>query len=65
MVGPIKIGAKQHEISFSAAIVEVIAAAPMQAHAETVIRVTLQLPIKRSLGQNWLAFKSIVEKQSS
>ncbi len=32
--------------------------------AETTIRVTLQLPEKHSLGQNWLAFKKIVEEQS-
>lgn len=34
------------------------------ATAETTIKVTLQLPIKHSLGQNWLAFKNIVEKES-
>ena len=34
------------------------------ASAETTIRVTLQLPEKHSLGQNWLAFKDIVEKES-
>ena len=32
--------------------------------AETTIRVTLQLPEKHSLGQNWLAFKKIVEEKS-
>lgn len=32
--------------------------------AERTIRVTLQLPEKHSLGQNWLAFKDIVEKES-
>ncbi len=32
--------------------------------AETVMRVTLQLPLKHSLGQNWLAFKKIVEAES-
>jgi len=32
--------------------------------AETVIRVTLQLPESHSLGQNWLAFKDIIEKES-
>ena len=34
------------------------------AFAETTIRVTLQLPEKHSLGQNWLAFKKIVETES-
>ncbi len=32
--------------------------------AETTIRVTLQLPESHSLGQNWLAFKKIIEKES-
>ncbi len=32
--------------------------------ATTTIRVTLQLPITHSLGQNWLEFKKIVEKKS-
>ena len=32
--------------------------------AKTVIRVTLQLPETHSLGQNWLAFKQIVEEKS-
>lgn len=35
------------------------------AQAATTIRVTLQLPETHSLGQNWLAFKDIVEKQSN
>ncbi|UUX51872.1 TRAP transporter substrate-binding protein DctP [Nisaea acidiphila] len=39
-------------------------AQPVQAVAETTIRVTLQLPEKHSLGQNWLAFKKIVEEKS-
>jgi len=34
------------------------------AFAETTVRVTLQLPEKHSLGQNWLAFKKIVEEKS-
>lgn len=33
-------------------------------HAETTIRVTLQLPETHSLGKNWLAFKEIIEKES-
>jgi len=33
-------------------------------NAQTTIRVTLQLPQKHSLGQNWLAFKKIVEEKS-
>ena len=36
----------------------------MGAMAKTVIRVTLQLPETHSLGQNWLAFKQIVEEKS-
>lgn len=35
------------------------------AQAATTIRVTLQLPETHSLGQNWLAFKDIIEKQSN
>jgi len=42
----------------------VLAASSTLVLAETTIRVTLQLPAKHSLGQNWLAFKSIVEKES-
>ena len=34
------------------------------AQAETVIRVTLQLPETHSLGQNWIAFKEIIEEKS-
>lgn len=34
------------------------------AQAETVIRVSLQLPKTHALGQNWLAFKSIIEEKS-
>lgn len=34
------------------------------AFAETTIRVTLQLPESHSLGQNWIAFKNIIEKES-
>lgn len=42
----------------------VILASPIVAQAETVIRVTLQLPETHSLGQNWNAFKEIVEEKS-
>ena len=41
-----------------------IMAAPMVAQAETIIRVTLQLPETHSLGQNWNAFKDIIEEKS-
>ena len=41
-----------------------ITATPMIVHAETVIRVTLQLPQTHSLGQNWNAFKEIIEEKS-
>ncbi len=33
--------------------------------AATTIRVTLQLPMTHSLGQNWLEFKKIVEEKSN
>jgi C4-dicarboxylate-binding protein DctP len=38
--------------------------APLAAQAETVIRVTLQLPETHSLGKNWNAFKQIIENKS-
>ncbi len=41
-----------------------LALAPVATSAKTVIRVTLQLPATHSLGQNWLAFKKIVEEKS-
>lgn len=41
-----------------------LAFASTAAQAETTIRVTLQLPEKHSLGQNWLAFKKIIEEKS-
>lgn len=48
----------------SALAATVILAAPIVAQAETVIRVTLQLPETHSLGQNWNAFKDIIEEKS-
>ena len=41
----------------------VLAGAPAQ--AETIIRVTLQLPESHSLGQNWNRFKDIIERESN
>lgn len=41
-----------------------IMAAPIMVKAETIIRVTLQLPETHSLGQNWNAFKEIIEEKS-
>lgn len=41
-----------------------IMAGPLMAQAETIIRVTLQLPETHSLGQNWNAFKDIIEEKS-
>ena len=41
-----------------------IMAAPWTVQAETIIRVTLQLPETHSLGQNWNAFKDIIEEKS-
>jgi len=36
----------------------------MSVQATTTIRVSLQLPESHSLGQNWLAFKKIIEEES-
>ena len=41
-----------------------IAFGGVAAQAESVIRVTLQLPETHSLGQNWNAFKQIIEEKS-
>ncbi|MCF6303247.1 MAG: TRAP transporter substrate-binding protein DctP [Devosiaceae bacterium] len=38
--------------------------ATLAVQAQTVIKVTLQLPETHSLGKNWLAFKEIIEKES-
>lgn len=38
--------------------------AAASAHAETIIRVSLQLPKTHSLGQNWLEFQSLIEEKS-
>jgi C4-dicarboxylate-binding protein DctP len=46
------------------AIAAIAAFNTLPVSAETTIRVTLQLPEKHSLGQNWLAFKKIVEEKS-
>ena len=48
----------------SALVAATIIAAPMVVQAETVIRVTLQLPETHSLGQNWMVFKNIIEEKS-
>lgn len=48
----------------AAAVAGLMAAAPVDARAETTIRVTLQLPETHSLGQNWLEFKKIIEEKS-
>ncbi len=45
----------------SAAAIALTSAAAM---AQTTIRVTLQLPETHSLGQNWNAFKEIIEEKS-
>ena len=42
-----------------------LAMSSITAFAETTIRVTLQLPETHSLGQNWLAFKEIIERESN
>jgi len=41
-----------------------ILGANIAVQAQTVIKVTLQLPETHSLGKNWLAFKEIIEKES-
>lgn len=41
-----------------------LAATAPAAQAETILRITLQLPLKSHLGQNLLVFKEEVEKQS-
>jgi len=38
--------------------------ATLATQAQTVIKVTLQLPETHSLGKNWLAFKEIIERES-
>ena len=45
------------------ALAGTFAVTAMTVQAET-IRVTLKLPESHSLGQNWLAFKKIIEKES-
>ncbi len=52
----------KYSVLAAAALAAALQAATVQ--AETTIRVTLQLPIKHSLGQNWLAFGKIVEQES-
>lgn len=53
-----------HSMLKAAVAAAAIIAAPMVAQAEAVIRVTLQLPETHSLGQNWNAFKDIIEEKS-
>ena len=52
-----------HRMLKAAMAASFVLAAPVLAQAET-IRVTLQLPETHSLGQNWNAFKEIVEEKS-
>lgn len=52
-----------HRMLKAAVAASFVLAAPLIAQAET-IRVTLQLPETHSLGQNWNAFKDIVEEKS-
>ena len=52
------------KLILSLALGTAVTLASSAAFAETTIRVTLQLPEKHSLGQNWLAFKKIVETES-
>jgi C4-dicarboxylate-binding protein DctP len=52
--------------TFFAAILALVAVTlgASGAHAEKILRITLQLPIKHHLGQNLLQFKQEVEKES-
>ena len=47
------------------ALALIIALNSQVASADTTIRVTLQLPANHSIGENWLAFKKIVEAESN
>lgn len=50
---------------FAAAFAAVVALAMVQpAHAEKTLRITLQLPLKHHLGQNLVAFKDEVERET-
>ena len=51
-------------LAAAAAVSGMTALAPTMAHAEKVLRVTLQLPLKHHLGQNMVDFKNEVEKES-
>ncbi len=53
-----------NKLFLSLALGTALAISSSAAFAQTTIRVTLQLPEKHSLGQNWLAFKKIVEAES-
>lgn len=53
-----------NKILLSIVAASAVAMAPFAATAETTIKVSLQLPLKHSLGQNWMAFKNIIEKES-
>ncbi|MBC6442832.1 MAG: TRAP transporter substrate-binding protein DctP [Rhodobacteraceae bacterium] len=48
----------------SALAAAAIVVSPVMTQADTVIRVTLQLPETHSLGQNWVAFNEIIQEKS-
>ncbi|MDH5412291.1 MAG: TRAP transporter substrate-binding protein DctP, partial [Alphaproteobacteria bacterium] len=51
-------------IKATIAAIVLTAAVALPAHAETTLRITLQLPLKAHLGQNLLMFKNEVETES-
>lgn len=53
------------KILMSAICASSVIFAAATAQAETIIRVTLQLPKSHSLGQNWLEFKQLIEEKSA
>lgn len=53
------------KVCFAAAMAATAALLSTSAMAETIIRVTLQLPETHSLGQNWNDFKQIIEEKSN
>jgi C4-dicarboxylate-binding protein DctP len=52
-------------MSYRALLLIVIFCVSQNAFSKTIIRVTLQLPESHSLGQNWNAFKQIIESESN
>ena len=53
-----------HKLLLGAVCAASMAFTTTAVQAETIIRVTLQLPKTHSLGENWLNFKTIIEERS-